>query len=182
MRVVLGRIHRVHRAGRAVGAAQRGRVGQPSELPRPGVVSADDADVEEQVVLHAVGDRHGMELHARNRGDVEVDDGADEPADGSPREKPVAKRDVENHEIVVDLDAGDARLASHQGEAAHAEIRDVQSEGEAGEEMEPRGVEEKRDDEERREELVGEIEELPEASMDPGERGESEEGEKREGP
>ena len=163
------------------GFAVRG-VRQSSELTRPGVVSADDADVEDEMVLHAVGDRHRMGLQQRDAGNVEVDHGADEPADGSPREKAIAKGNVQNDEVVVDFDFRDAGFASDQREASHAEIRDVESEGEAGEEVEPRGMEEKDGDENGSEELVGEVEELPEAAMDGRERGESEEGDHREAP
>lgn len=179
LRLVLRQIEQLCSVLRSVaGRAVR----QPRELPRPGVVSADDADVEDEMVLHAVGHRHRVGLQQSDARDIEIDDGADEPADGSPREKAVAERHVQNDEVVVDLDFRDAGLASDQREPSHAEIRDVEREREPGEEVEPRGVEEKDDDEDGSEELVGEVEDLPEAAMDRGERGESEEGDHREAP
>ena len=157
-------------------------VRQSRETTRPGIAPADHADVEEQVVLQAVRHRQRVELHSGERGDAEIDHSADEPADGTPREKTVAQRHVENDQIVVDFDPRDARLASEQRERAHAEVGQVESQREAGEELEPRGMEEKEGDEGGNEELVGDIEELPEAVMHGGERGEGEEEEDGEAP
>lgn len=179
LRSVLRQIEQLGRVLRSVAVRA---VRQSRELPRPGVVSADDADVEDEMVLHAVGHRHRMGLQQRDARDVEIDNGADEPADGSPREKAVAERNVQNDEVVVDFDFRDAGFAGDQGEPSHAEIRDVESEREPSEEVEPRGMEEKDDDENGSEELVGEVEDLPEAAMDGRERGESEEGDHREAP
>ena len=179
LRFVLRQIEQLGRVLRSVAVRA---VRQSRELPRPGVVSADDADVEDEMVLHAVGYRHRMGLQQRDTRDVEIDNGADEPADGSPREKAVAERNVQNDEVVVDFDFRDAGFASDQGEPSHAEIRDVEGEREPSEEEEPRGMEEKDSDENGSEELVGEVEDLPEAAMDGRERGESEEGDHREAP
>lgn len=91
LRLVLRQIEQLCSVLRSVaGRAVR----QPRELPRPGVVSADDADVEDEMVLHAVGHRHRVGLQQSDARDIEIDDGADEPADGSPREKAVAERHV----------------------------------------------------------------------------------------
>lgn len=118
-------------------------------------------DEEEEVVAAAVRDGERVELDGRNRGDVEVNDGADHAAERTAREAVVPRDDLENRDIGDPVNRVDSAAPRKEGKDPHRPINDEKGEWEAESERKARTMNEEKREEADCEEEVGRVEQLP---------------------